>query len=207
MKKIFVLLFCLFVCGYVNAQTNLNKDLTFVYISHDENTPTQALISRLKEIYTDAMNYPEDRAAIFYLTNGDNPIVVKMNVKNSNPKDFESLVEDLQSKRAHDVFPETDCEKILEVFAENDLVDEKGEPLFRSVEWNYYVNSTFWKLNNNEYVIAALYWALEMEKMIESQYLQIRILHGEVDPLPVNKDFPFGTKGFCRKMPFLPLPY
>ncbi|MBR4996047.1 MAG: hypothetical protein IKY82_08300 [Alistipes sp.] len=207
MKRIFTLLLALFICVSVKAQDNTNKDLTFVYISHDENTPTQALISRLKEIYTDAMNYPEDRAAIFYLTNGDHPIIVRMNVNNSNPKDFETLVEDLQSKRAHDVFPETDCEKIIEIFSENDLLNEEGEPMFRSVEWNYYVNSTFWKLNNNEYVIATLYWVFEMEKMIQSQYMQVRILHGEVDPLPVNKEFPFGEKGFCRSMAFIPLPY
>ncbi len=207
MKKLVVFLFGIFAAVSAFAQDNSAKDLTFIYIAHDENTPTQTLISRLQANYEDAKYYPDSYATIFYLTNGDNPIIVKMNVEGENPKDFDKLIEDLQAKRAHDVSPETDREKIMELFDEIDLLDAEGNNAFNSVQWNYYVNSTFWLLNNNEHVIASLFWIMDMEPMVKSGYLQVNILHGEIDPLPVDEKLPFGSKALCRAMPFIPMPY
>lgn len=207
MKKLIILLVGLFAAISAIAQDNKGKDLTFIYISHDENTPTQTLISRLQAHYNDATYYPESYATIFYLTNGVNPIIVKMNVEGANPQDFDKLIEDLQAKRSHDVAPETDREKIMEIFAEVDLLDDEGNPAFNSAQWNYYVNSTFWLMNNNEHVIASLFWIMDMEPMVKSGYLQVNILHGEIDPLPIDEKLPFGLKAICRNMPFIPMPY
>ena len=207
MKKLIILLVGLFAAISAIAQDNKGKDLTFIYISHDENTPTQTLISRLVAHYEDAKYYPDSYATIFYLTNGENPIIVRMNVEGANPQDFDKLIEDLQAKRSHDVAPETDREKIMEIFAEVDLLDDEGNPVFNSAQWSYYVNSTFWLLNNNEHVIASLFWIMDMEPMVKSGYLQVNILHGEIDPLPIDEKFPFGSKALCRNMPFIPMPY
>ena len=207
MKKLIILLVGLFAAISAIAQDNKGKDLTFIYISHDENTPTQTLISRLKAHYEDAKYYPDSYATIFYLTNGENPIIVRMNVEGANPQDFDKLIEDLQAKRSHDVSPETDREKIMEIFAEVDLLDDEGNPAFNSAQWNYYINSTFWLLNNNEHVIASLFWIMDMEPMVKSGYLQVNILHGEIDPLPIDEKLPFGLKAICRNMPFIPMPY
>lgn len=202
-------MFGIFAAASAFAQDNTGKDLTFFYIAHDENTPTQTLISRLKAHYEDAKYGTDVYASIFYLTNGDNPIIVRMNIneETDNPQDFDKLVEDLQSKRAHDVSPEVDREKIMELFENIDLLDAEGNNAFNSVQWNYYVNSTFWLLNNNEHVIASLFWIMDMEPMVKSGYLQVNVLHGEIDPLPFDEKQPFGSKALCRAMPFIPMPY
>ena len=109
MKRIFLILLCVAAVLPSYAQiVPANQSLSFVYVAHDENTPVQVLIGRLKDIYNDALNYPEDYAAIFYLPNGEYPVVVRVNTANDNREAFVELVYELQSKRSHDVDRHTD---------------------------------------------------------------------------------------------------
>lgn len=75
--------------------------------------------------------------------------------------------------------------------------------------WTYYVNSTFWSLQNNEYVIASLFFVMDMEPMIQSGYLKVNVLYsGEYDLLPYDKELPFGSKRLWpSSVPFMPMPY
>ena len=113
---------------------------------------------------------------IFYLANAENPIVVQVNTKNDNQQEFDRIVDELQTKRSHNVEPVVDCAKIQEIFNADDLIDDEGKGLYRSVEWTYYVNSTFWALMYNESVIASLFFIMDMEEMIESGYLRVNIM-------------------------------
>lgn len=209
MKRIYlILLFLSSVMPLCAQESATNQDLSFIYVAHDENTPVQTLVSRLKDIYTDALNYPEERAAIFYLPNGAYPIVVQMNTGNDNRAAFGELIDELQSKRSHDVDRDTDLTRIQSIFAENDILNSDGTPRYHSVDWTYYVNSTFWNLGNHEYIIASLFWIMEMEPLIQSRYLKVNIFYGgENDVLPFNEDEPFGDKALCRSMIFIPMPY
>lgn len=209
MKRIFLVLLSLMAILPLRAQiVPANQDLSFVYVAHDENTPVQVLIGRLKDIYNDALNYPEDRAAIFYLPNGEYPVVVRVNTANDNREAFGELVYELQSKRSHDVDRHTDLTRIQSILEENDIVDTDGKPRFRSVEWIYYINSTFWNLGYHEYIIASLFWIVDMEPLIKSKYMHVNIFYsGEYDVVPFNKEQPFGDKALCRSMNFIPMPY
>lgn len=209
MKRVFLIFLLLSVAAVMpsHAQSvSINQDLSFVYVAHDENTPLHLLIGRLEDIYNDAVNYP-DQAAIFYLPNGAKPCVVCVNTGNDNRKAFGDLIDELQSKRAHDVNRYIDRTRIQDILAENDLTDDSGNPRYRSVEWNYYVNSTFWNLGYHEYVIASLFWDIGMEPLLKSGYMRVNIFYSEDDTIPFNKEYPFGDKALCRSMNFIPMPY
>ncbi len=208
MKRICLLLVSLLLgTAPTLGQEKSEQDLAFIYIAHDEYTAVQSLIERLKEAFADAINYPESRAVIFYLANAENPIVVQVNTKNDNQQEFDRIVDELQTKRSHNVEPVVDCAKIQEIFNADDLIDDEGKGLYRSVEWTYYVNSTFWALMYNESVIASLFFIMDMEEMIESGYLRVNIMHGADDTLPYNEESPFGPKALCASKKFLPMPY
>lgn len=187
----------------VSAQ---DKALRFVYIAHDENTVTQKLIYILKEYYIDVLNYPDFRSAVFYLANGSYPVIVRVNTVNENPKDFDIIVDELQSKRSHDVDVETDLERIPQIFNEIETTAD-GVPAFSSVEWDWYINSTFWSLGYNESVIAALSWIMEMPDFVEKGSLDLKFYSDEKDILPVDEAHPFGEKGLFGEISFIPLIY
>ena len=130
MKRICLLLASLLL-GTVPTlgQQKSEQDLAFIYIAHDEYTAVQSLIERLKDAFTDAINYPESRAVIFYLANAENPIVVQVNTKNDNQQEFDRIVDELQTKRSHNVEPVVDCAKIQEIFNADDIIDENGKGL------------------------------------------------------------------------------
>lgn len=205
MKRIVAAIFLLFASVVLKAQPE--KDLSFIYIAHDENTPTSVLIDNLKVYYDDARNDPEGRAVIFYLPNGNYPIIVRMNTGEDNEEDFALIVEDIQKKRSHDVEREVDLQMIQEIFKDTDIYDRRGNRLYNSVEWIYYVNSTFWELGNHENIIASLFWIMDMQKSIEEGYMKVVILYSEDDPIPYDETLPFGNKALCRSVNFIPLPY
>lgn len=206
MKKTTAVLAILLLCFSLKAQPD--KSLSFVYIAHDGNTSTVKLIDRLKEMYDDARNNPQGNAVIFYLPNGNYPITVRMNTGKDNPEDFANIVEDIQKKRSHDVEKDVDLKKIQEIFNETDIVDRYGHLKYSSVTWTYYVNSTFWELGNNENIIAALYWIMDMERYIKEGYLTVDMFYCEdTDVLPFDETLPFGNKALCRSVNLIPLPY
>ncbi len=208
MKKIFFICAWLLSGGVSVFAQNLAQDLQFIYIGHDENTPTYRLVQRLQETYDDARNYPDIRAVIFYLPNGEQPMCVRVNTTHDvlNVYEFGDIIEALQTKRSHDVESTIDCLEIQKIFEDTDFIDDDGEPLFRSVEWIYYVNSTFWSLSNNENVIANLFFIMDMERYIKSGYMRINVWYGREDSLSIDRDAPFGDKALYRAT-FMPIPY
>lgn len=214
MKRIVLMLLCLMVGWPSMAQTKYDpsqQTLKFIYIAHDENTPVQSLIPRLKELVeNDATFMPEQLAVILYLPNGvEEPLIVRVNTGvNDNPGDFPRLIDELQNKLTHDAMPEIDREQIVQIFEDIPLLNDNGTPRFMAIDWDYYVNSTFWTLNHNESVIASLYWIMDMEQLTKDNYLNVNIYYGEQsDKLPINEELPFGEKKLNASMHFLPLPY
>lgn len=206
MKRIPIVIAALLSFLSLSAQSG--KDLTFVYIAHDENTSTSALTDRLKTLYDDARNDPQGKAVIFYLPNGNYPITVRVNTPGDNQAEFSTIVEDIQKKRSHDVEREVDLRMIQNIFNETDIIDDNGGRKYNHVEWIYYVNSTFWELGNNENIISSLFWIMDMEKHIGDGYLGVYIYYcEETDALPFDESLPFGNKALCRSVNFIPMPY
>ena len=208
MKKIIILLTCLLATCQLWAQESAKKELSFIYIAHDENTDTQALIQILKEQYENTIYYPDIRATIFYLANGDEPIIVNVNTPNDNRNEFNNLIISLQSQISHDIIAESDVANIIQLMNDNDIITDEGESVYEYVIWSYYINSTFWKLGNNESIIAKLYFTLEMEELIKSRYLTQYIYYSKsTDKIEYNLLKPLGNKNLCRGFDFILLPY
>lgn len=208
MMKMLCTAICMLLAITAFAQDKSNQELSFVYISHDENTDTKALVSRLKEKYASVINYPDNRACVFYLANGTDPIIVKLNMPGDNREVFEEVIYSLQNKLSHDVSATSDVDNIVDIINENDILDEDGKPLYRHIEWDYYINSTFWQLRNNEHLIAKLYFVLDMESLMSTYYLTLNFYYGrETDVIQYDLEKPFGNKEICRSLQFVPMPY
>lgn len=201
-RSLFILALMFFSCAAALAQ---EKTLRFFYIAHDENTISQKLISELEGNYNDAINRPDDIAAVFYLPNGDYPLVVRVNTNHSNTNDFGKIVDELQNNLSHNVDVSTDLKTIPEIF--NDIENVGGKKAFSNVEWNYYINSTFWDLGYNESVIAALSWILEMPAAVASGHLKLNFYADENDVLAYDEECPFGPRDLMNGIQFIAMPY
>lgn len=191
-RWILLLIICLLALPAF-AQKDADKELTFVYISHDINTPVQTLCSRLKDLYNDARNYPEDRAVVFYLANGDYPIICKMNIEGGNHNRFEDIISELQVKRSHDCNPVIDIRTINDLFDVTEIVLPDGSGAFRSITWQWYVNGSFWEMEYNKTIIGAVYTILGMDEMIRENYLSTYMFYSEDDDIPLDRQYPFGA--------------
>ncbi len=211
MKRIVLLITALLVWVSAEAQqydTHL-QEFNFVYIGHDTDTPIQETMERLDYLYEEAVNHRDEYAVVFYLPNGYDPIIVRINTPNSNEDDYEIIKRELIMNRMHYVDPEVDVQKITELFNEVDIIDEEGNPLYKNVMWTYYINPSFWQMYYNERVIAYLYWVLEMEPLVESRYLMLNVLIGKdsVDAVEYDPQLPFGPKDMCKAYKFSLMPY
>lgn len=205
MKRfILMIIAILFVSAPLMAQ-NTKKKLNFIYITHSDNTQTSRLIARLREEYSRVLRMKEP--TVFYLTNGRTPLVVQINTERDNRKNFGEIVYQLQTMRSHSVNPPTDIKKIMSLVEELKIDNENGAPLYSKINWEYYVNSSFWKAGYNESIIAKLYWVLDMQQWEKSNYMTLRIYYGEKDPLPINEEAPFGDKNLCAATRFIPQSY
>lgn len=176
-----------------------SQSLEFFYISHDRMTPVNDLCVRLTDVYNDALKY-DDYAVIFYLPNGDTPLVVKVNLEGDNRGDFNKIIGELQSRLAHDIYTYVDLNVITDIFNTHDFITESGDPRFNSVLFCWYVNTDFWALGYNESLIAKLYFCLDLDKYHESGYITTEIWHAEGDGLEkfIDKQYPFGPKNLYR---------
>ncbi len=205
MKRFVIMIIAiLFVATPLMAQ-DAKKKLNFIYITHSDKTQTGRLIVRLREEFNRALRMKEP--TIFYLTNGRTPLVVQVNTSNDNRKDFGEIVYQLQSMRSHSVNPQTDIRTIMSLVEDLRIDNEGGAPLYSKINWEYYVNSSFWQAGYNESIIARLYWILDMQQWEKSNYMTMRIYYGEKDPLPINEEAPFGNKNLCAATKCIPQSY
>ena len=197
MKKFLLIL--VFLMAFVSAHAQ-SQSLEFYFIAHDRTTPVAELCRRLEQVYEMARSY-EDIAVVFYLPNYDEPKIVKVNLPGDNRDQFKGIIGELRLKDVHETFAYLDYQNILEIFNEHDFISDSGEPMYTSVQFNWYVNPDFWKFNYNESLIASLYFALELGKY--SDYVTTQVLHAADDGLVVDETKPFGNKNLCEGMNFL----
>ena len=158
--------------GFVTAQENVDqeasdfkeKDLTIVYIAHTTDVPLAKLTEKLEEHYRNGVQFENE--VIFYLSNGSEPYIVKVNTKGQNNEDFEAeIIDELWAKRSHDIDPYSDVENIINIVNENDFVNEEGKLKYLSVTFDFFVTETFWTMKYNESIISKLYFALDINEV------------------------------------------
>ena len=203
MRRLLILLAILFSPSFLEAQ---QQSLQFYYIMKDHNIKVNPLVQELRDIY-DFARVEKSSAAIFYLANWDEPIIVRVNLPGDNRDDMEKLFEALVTKSETTVNPSSDLEIITRLFDEIPLVGADGKKEFSRVEFNYYVTPTFWDLSYNEQVIAALYFVMDMDAPWAKDYVFMSILHQAGDGLSVNSKLPFGQNDLCVGYRFQILTY
>ena len=196
MKKIiFILLYAIFCIISVSAQDiDSSKNYTFIYIAHDVSTPIDRLSDKLREAYREAVQF--DNIAIFYMSNGRDPIIVKVLPNgNDNREDFEKvLMNELQEMNSHDVDSEIDAEAIIDLLSENDF-ESYNYIHYALVNLDFYIGSLFWTLGDNENIISRVYFVLDIAKF-KYQNLAFNIYCNEedFDKLNYEEGKPFGDK-------------
>ena len=168
MKRIvFSLVTILLNTLFLSAQSNSDfkeKELTIVYIAHTTDVPLARLTTLLEERYRGGVQFSND--VIFYLSNGSEPLIVKVNTPGENKVDFEPLIiDELWSKRSHDIDPYTDVATLIDIINKNDFIDENKELKYLSVTFDFFVGEEFWTMKYNESIIAKFYFTLDFSKI------------------------------------------
>ena len=109
MKRLLSILLLGFLTLSVRAQdiSTSEQTLEFYYIAHDRTSPVGKICDFIKERQKEATYY-KDLAMIFYLANGDDPMIVRMNMPGDNREDFQDIINALQQQMSHDINPRDD---------------------------------------------------------------------------------------------------
>ena len=184
---IFILLFCLL------SSSVMAKGLNVYYISHSTTTNERALVNSLELLRPS--EYSDD--AVFYLTNSDLPIISYWGIS-GNGESFQTIIDDIERRSSHEVYPYVDMNKLLEIFTYIETVRDEYE----YVTLNFYIDSIFWDFYR-ESVIAKLYHALELAD--RPDFLHMNIFFTEGDEPEVDEKNPFGQKYQCIGYEFMSL--
>lgn len=179
------------------------QTLEFYYIAHDRATPVGKVCDFIQDRYKEATYY-KDLAMIFYLANGDNPLIVRMNMQGDNRKEFDNIINALQQHMSHEVSPNDDKRIITELFNDTDFLESNGELSYRTFQWVSFVTPIFWQMGYNEDILASLYFILEMNKLSADTFT-MDIYYDNDGSFRYNSAKPFGDKKLCNRSNIMPL--
>lgn len=177
---------------YAQEETmKAKQDFSFVYIAHDPDTKLESLTPRIRNSYNIAVS--QQVPTIFYLANGNSPIIVKVNFEDSNEEDFDKvLIKELQENTSHNVNGSYDHDRIHQLLTIHNFADEEGQLIYQHVNFDFYAGSTFWTLKNNEHVIAALFFELNIAHYINSEGRMSFHVNCPRAASNIDPDIPFG---------------
>lgn len=189
----------LFAQGYDCSEQNLE----FIYIAHDRTTPVNKICEILDERYKDAFYYA-DNALIIYLASQDDPIIVTVNVGKDNRKDYDLIVNALQSQLEHDIDPASDVDNIVDIFNSDDFLNPDGTPRYKSFRMTYFVTPLFWTMGYNADIIAALHFILDLESL-DTSYFMSDVYYPDNGSFCYDESHPFGETYEFANINVLPI--
>ncbi len=204
MKRSFFILSLILIGGLSSIAQD--QSVQVVYITKDYSTEVNPLCKELRDMFDFALK-DKSQACVFYLANSTSPMIVKVNLPGDNRKDFDGIIDALMTKSETIINPSTDVKSITSLFDDIGLLDQSGTPYYQNVELIYYITPTFWELGYNEQIIAALYFALDLDADWADGYVNMSIYHNEHDDLTVDEAHPFGVRDLCFKHKFFLLSY
>lgn len=140
------------------------QSFRFVYIAQDEMTPVEKLQSNLDAVWNQAVN---GTPTVFYLSRGtEMPLIVKVGIEgDDNREEYEKeLIPSITQQTTYRVDGKKDVVHIMELLKTNDFLDKSGNPLFKETNFDFHVGQSFWNSTNNEVVIAALFFELNIQR-------------------------------------------
>lgn len=178
------------------------RNLKFVYIAHSVDTPIEDLVRNIEGYYTeleDEADSPElERQTIVYLSSGSSPVIANMKSGQRDDDNYERIISELYERHYHDVDAETDINRVIDLFDDNDFLTPGGDMAVSDLEFEFYVNTSFWSRHQNERFIASLFYALGLDKFYKSKSgVSYKIFFPSIKDLRQCKDEgikPFGEK-------------
>lgn len=162
-------------CMY--AQDSQNKNLHFVYVDHEVNTPVNQLCRQLKSLRDDALETGD--VLIVYMSTGlretNYGLQSYTNIADINSMErdteeaFNNIIAAMQNANSHNVEPRQDVMNILKIFSDYNFQNEDSSLKYANVIFDFYVGSRFWKLGNNERVISHLYADLDIQSFSKNR--------------------------------------
>ena len=181
MKRIVGFTFFIFLSLFSRAQ---DCEMEINYIAHDHFN--EAILDKLDDIYRISA-YSDTRKTYLYLANANDPVILKCDQEHQ--KEFEDFRYIINSQLKHNVWPEVDVLRILELLKEDDFIDDNGEPRYSFFTFNFYITPSFWLYNYNETLIARLIWDLEL---FDKNNCEVNIYHPENDGGKYDEEHMFG---------------
>ena len=198
MKRLsfFFSLFCLLLAVNMPVMAQDEVDATpskqtfrFVYTAMDTSIPLQALLKDLQDAYNHALL---EGPAIFYLANGSEPIIVKVNTSDDNRDDFEGkLLKWLKQNTSSTVDGSYDKCKILELLSENNYVDNERNLIYGNTGFEFHVGQSFWNMTNNEVLIAELFFELDLSFFLANDSFSFNVICPR--SIEIDEKHPFGV--------------
>lgn len=150
--------------------TPASQTFSFVYIAQDATMSIQEIEKKLQTAWNRGVM---EGPTIFYLSRGmDDPVVVKVNVEgDDNRADFENvLLPSINQDIAYSVDGPRDKKRILDLLNMHNFIADDGTPLFKETNFDFHVGQDFWTAGNNEVVLAALFFELDIKKHIADDF-------------------------------------
>lgn len=158
--KILTILTALLLTGTAHG-----RNLKVVYIAHSVETPVGQLMTKLEE-YHDEIGADEDDAGnrtILYMSSGSNPIIADMRSGDTDEGNYERIMREFE-RNYHDVNGEYDTQRMIELFDGADFCTASGSLGVDDLTFEFYVTPEFWQANNNEKLISALFFSLDLAR-------------------------------------------
>ena len=160
-----------------------------VYIAHDNSMSVQALEKSLQDAYNHAMM---EGPTVFYMANGSNPIIVRINMADDNRGDFENvLLSSLRSQPNHTIDGSGDKRRIIEMLNQHNFVTTEGDLRYGQTAFEFFVGKSFWTNYNNETLIGALFFELDIVNFIMGGRVSFNVYCPRTF-MPDNAQEPFG---------------
>ena len=136
---------------------NEEQTFRFIYIAPDNSMKMDELISDITSVFNSIVDDPQ-QPCIFYLANGEDPVIVKCNMPGHNEEDFENrLIYMLTDNPTYSFYAKYDRTRIYELVGENDFLNSDGS-VKNPIELTFHVGRQFWGEENGEKIIAAIFF-------------------------------------------------
>lgn len=168
------------------------RNIKFVYIAHDIETPIRELKNKLDQHRNRALQDPYYQV-IFYLANQGRPIIVQINPIEYNDDDYKALIQELYERDYHNPQPDVDLEYIVDLF--QNLEIGINDLMVNELSMEFFVTPDFFTQGFNETVIARLYYVLALDDLHSENKVEnftLEVFYPEGNEPKYSKEDPFG---------------
>ena len=190
-SRIMMTVYLMLFAGVVYSQeSELNRTYSLVYVAQDQTVDKEALTVALRNVYNHSL---VEGPTIIYYANGTRPVIVKVNMPGDNRQDFDTkIVPLLKLNVSRSIDSSFDLKNLLNLIDKNDFVNDEGELVCQRTDFEFYVGNSFWTMNNNEKLISALFFNLNLAQLMNKGAFSFNVFCPR--SVEIDEEFPFGMQ-------------